>query len=305
MHIIMASFGISCCVILAIPQRTRRTLTAAAMLMPLGWVFDPASPAWKKAAATRTFYFLANWEWYEWLGVLAPMLILWIFNRSPRLARFSSRLICFAALQLAVALAIMLPPGLERLRPFEPMRYLQLVYIFMFLLMGGLLGKYILKRRVWAWALLFAPLSLGMAYAQMQMYPASAHFEWPGTNGRNRWVKAFAWIRENTPEQSYFALNPNYMELSGEDFHGFRGLAARSALADNLKDPGMVARVPRLADRWLAESDAQSGWRNFQAADFRRLKAEFGVDWVVIDNATISGLNCPYQDASLRVCRVD
>jgi hypothetical protein len=306
-HVIMAVFGISCCVFVAIPRRARHALRTAAMLIPfpLDWLFDPSSPAWRTAAATRTFYYPMKWEWYEWLGVLAPVVLLWMFGSFERLARLSRRLAWFAVFQLAVALAILLPARLERLRPFEPMRYLQLVYIFMFLLMGGLLGKYLLRRAAWRWALLFVPLSLGMTYAQLQMYPATPHFEWPGAQTQNQWVKAFEWVGRNTPEESYFALDPNYMELPGEDFHGFRGLAARSALADNLKDPGMVARVPRLADRWLAESDALSGWRNFRAADFRRLKTGFGVDWVVLANPAVSGLSCPYQDGDLRVCRVD
>jgi len=46
------------------------------------------------------------------------------------------------------------------------------------------------------------------------------------------------------------------------------------------KGRGMVARVPRLAPRWQREVDAQRGWRDFQRADFLRLRAEFGVDWV-------------------------
>jgi hypothetical protein len=311
LHVIMAAFGISCCAFVAVPKRrAQQALQVAAMAIPLGWVFDPASPAWKQAAATRTFYFLARWEWYEWLGVIAPMLLLWGYRvlatrrRSLPLARFSTRVVWFALFQFVVALAIMLPPGLERLRPFEPMRYLQLVYVFLFLLGGGLLGKYVLKDRPWRWTILFAPLCCGMSYAQLEMYPSTPHLELPGSRPANAWVRAFAWVNRNTPEHSYFALDPVYMELPGEDFHGFRGLAARSALADNLKDPGMVARVPRLAGRWQTESDAQNGWKHFQAADFRRLKARFGVDWVVLDGPGFAGLDCPYRDGDLRVCRI-
>jgi hypothetical protein len=155
MHVIMAAFGISCCIFFAFPNRTPKvyTMRVAAAALPLGWIFDPTSQAWRNAAATRTFYLLAKWEWYEWLGVLAPVLILLGFyfialrDGSAALARLSRRLVWFAFFQLALALAIMLPPGLMRLRPFEPMRYLQLVYIFLFLLGGGLLGKYVLKAR--------------------------------------------------------------------------------------------------------------------------------------------------------------
>jgi hypothetical protein len=307
LHVIMAAFGVSLCLFLAWPNPSRQ---AAAMLLPLGWLFDPPTEAWKKAAATRTFYFLARQEWYEWLGVLAPVLLLELFhriarrNRLPALAHLARRLVWFAIFQFAVALAIMLPPDLERLRPFEPMRYLHLVYVFLFLLGGGLLGQYVLKGKLLREALLFAPLCAGMWFAQLQMYPSTPHFELPGAVPANRWVRAFAWIRANTPERSYFALDPEYMALPGEDFHGFRALAARGALADNLKDPGMAARVPRLADRWWEESQAQTGWKNFEAADFRRLRAAFGVDWVVLDNASDKGLDCPYRDGTLRVCRL-
>ena len=289
-HAIMAAFGISCCLFLAFPEGVQ----GVAMLLPLGWVFDPASEAWRRAAATRSFYFPLRWEWYEWLGVLAPVAILWMFGR------FGRRLAWFAIFQFVVAIAMMLPPGLERLRPLEPMRYLQLVYLLMFLLLGGLIGK-----SVWRWVVVFIPLCVGMTYAQVQMYPSSPHIEWPGTVPSNSWVKAFVWVRGNTPVDSYFALDPEYMAVPGEDFHGFRALAERSALADNLKDPGMVARVPRLADRWLAESEAQRGWKGFQAADFLRLKRAFGVDWVVVNNAAVTGLECPYRDGDLRVCRVE
>ena len=295
LHVIMAAFGVSLCLFLGY----RGGMQVAALLLPLGWLFEPTTAAWRKAAATRTFYYPARWEWYEWLGVLAPMAILWFFGR------FGRRVASFAVFQLVVALVMILPPGLERLRPLEPMRYLQLVYVLMFLLIGGAIGKHLLKRTAWRWAVLFAPLSLGMLYAQLDLYPATSHFEWPGVPSSNRWVRAFTWIRANTPVDSYFALNPQYMALSGEDYHGFRGLAERSALADNLKDPGMVARVPRLAERWQTESEAQNGWQHFKSADFRRLKANFGVNWVVVENPAVSDLDCPYRDGDLRVCRVN
>jgi len=141
----------------------------------------------------------------------------------------------------------MLPPGLERLRPFEPMRYLHLLYLLFFLIVGGLTARYILDNKIYRWILLFVPLSAGMFYAQRQMFPATAHIEWPGANSQNAWLQAFAWIRLNTPAGSLFALDPHYVELPGEDYHGFRALAERSVLADYDKDAGMAARVPRRA----------------------------------------------------------
>jgi hypothetical protein len=193
------------------------------------------------------------------------------------------------------------------------MRYLHLLYLLFFLIVGGLLGEYVLDRRFYRWLLLFLPLSAGMFYAQREMYPASPHLELRADAPQNAWLQAFGWIRQNTPVDSLFALDPHYMTLPGEDYHGFRALAERSALADFEKDGGMAARVPPLAPRWLKEVNAQSGWQNFQAADFERLKNQFGVTWIILSRPTdqhsdatqaASAMTCPYQHGSLQVCRL-
>ena len=137
--------------------------------MPLGWIFEPASDAWRRAAATRSFYFVLRWHWYEWLGVVAPLALLWWFRALAQrrrqcrqnMARVSERLVYFGVFQLAVALIMLLPPRLERLRPLEPMRFLHLVYLLFVLLAGGLLGQYVLKRHALRWLLLFVPLGAG------------------------------------------------------------------------------------------------------------------------------------------------
>jgi hypothetical protein len=334
-HAIMASFGISLCVFLWWAQRAhtpRREsiapLAAAIVLpfgfiIPFGWIFESSSDAWRQAAATRSFYFLTHWEWYEWLGIFAPLALLFglrVFlqrraqaasidsaNNAPALAPLLSALIYYGLLQSGVGLIIMLPPSLERLRPFEPMRYLHLLYLMFFLIVGGFLGRCVLQRHVYRWILLFLPLSAGMFYAQHEMFPATAHIELPGAASDNAWLQAFSWIRQNTPVDSLFALDPHYVELPGEDYHGFRALAERSALADYVKDGGMAARVPRLAPRWLKEVSAQTGWRNFQAADFERLKRDFGVAWIIVSAAQqdqSGALTCPYQNRELRVCHL-
>ena len=326
-HAIMAAFGASYCLFLLWKPKhrnetkQRRPAVAAALLLPLGWVFEPASDAWRRAAATRPFYFVLRWHWYEWLGVIAPLALLWWFRalalRKQRanveretLARVSERLVYFGVFQLVVALLMLLPPNLERLRPLEPMRFLHLVYLLFVLLAGGLLGQYALKRHALRWLLLFVPLSAGMFYAQRQMYPATAHLELPPPlsryeTPRNNWVEAFRWISRHTPGDSRFALDPRYMELPGEDYHGFRALAERSVLADEIKDAGMAARVPSLAPRWLREVEVQSSWRSFQRPDFLRLKAEFEVDWVVLQSPGVAGLPCPYQNSQVMVCQVE
>ena len=329
-HALMACFGISFCAFLVWNLRAskaKRQSTFCAMaagMIPLGWMFDPASDAWRQAAATRGFYFVGRWHWYEWLGVFAPLVLVYIFRQflrssasrgdGPALAPLTSALLGYGVFQTIVGLALVLPPSLERVRPFEPMRYLHLVYLLFFLCVGGFLGNYVLGRRLHRWLLLFLPLGAVMYSAQRQLYPASAHLELPTVAPRNAWLQAFAWIRENTPTDSLFALDPHYTTLPGEDYHAFRALAERSALADYDKDGGMAARVPRLAPRWLKEVTALNGWRSFEVPDFEHLQKEFGINWFVFsrtdklgpeatDHAP-PGMLCPYENQQVRVCRL-
>jgi hypothetical protein len=308
-HPLMASFGISFCVFL-FWRAVRPSGFSAAAALPLAWVFQSTSPAWQQAANTRDYYFLSRWHWYEWLGVIAPLFLLWWFCRSAAKngeavrVRVASRLAFFGVFQLAVALAMMLPPSLDRLKPFQPMRYLHLLYLLLFLLAGGMIGQRILRRHAYRWLLLFIPLGAGMFWAQRLTFPATAHIEWPEAKPGNSWVEAFQWIRENTPRDSLFALDPYYMKLPGEDFHGFRALAERSTLADYVKDPSVATQVPSLSARWKEEVDAQSGWKNFRIEDFQRLKARFGVNWVVLVSPGVPGMDCPFQNHAVRVCRI-
>jgi hypothetical protein len=325
LHLNMTPFGVSYCFFLMwtpqmwkqlkVPRPQGSVAAFALLLIPLGWLFEPSSDAWRQAEATRNFYFLVRWHWYEWLGIVGPLVLLWWFcslalsrsslPKSDVLARVAERMVYFDTFQFAVALILMLPPRLERLRSLEPMRFLHLVYLMFVLLSGGLLARYILKRSVLRWLLLFVPLSLGMFYAQRQLYPGTVHLELPGRSSGNDWVEAFNWISHNTPVDSHFALDPRYMEMPGEDYHGFRAVAERSVLADAIKDPCIVVRVPSLGPRWLREMHAQDGWRNFQKPDFLRLKSEFGVNWVVLTNPPATGMTCPYSNDRLSVCRVE
>jgi hypothetical protein len=158
---------------------------------------------------------------------------------------------------------------------------------------------------VWRWAVLFVPLCGGMWYAQRQLFPSTPHLEWPSADPQNDWVRAFLWIRQNTPLDAYFALDPDHMALDGEDQHGFRVIAERSRLADNVKDSGVVTMFPKLANTWQDQTQALHGWKSFQKADFENLKRAYGVNWVVLQNPGVAGLTCPYQERSLSVCQVN
>lgn len=313
LHPIMASFGGSFCVFLLWPSRTGRTHAPVWMLaaIPMGWIFEPTSPAWQQAAHTRDYFYLSAWHWYEWIGVFAPLLLLEWFRRRGRrsglltLAHMSSRLLFYGLFQFAVALILLLPPSLDRFKPLQPMRYLHLLYLIMFLLAGGLIGQRFLRTHRVRWLLLFVPLSAGMFLAQRQTFPDLPHVELPGAQPRNNWLQAFIWAQRNTPLDSLFALGGYYMQRPGEDAQSFRARAERSALADVGKDAVVATQVPRLAPRWQAEVQAQSGWEHFQKADFDRLHTQFGVNWVILEQPGVAGLRCPYQNDRVLVCKID
>jgi hypothetical protein len=184
------------------------------------------------------------------------------------------------------------------------MRYLYMVYLLMAVLGGGLIGEKLLRSHVWRWMALFLPLAAGMFWAQRSLFPGTVHLELPGRALRNPWLRAFAWARGNTPVDAYFALDPYYMQLPGEDYHSFRALAERSELADAVKDAAVATQVPDLAPVWLEQSQAAAGWQHFQKQDFLRLRRDFGVDWIVVQDAGIAGLDCPYHNESVAVCRL-
>jgi hypothetical protein len=273
--------------------------------------------AWRELMLSRQHHFPLQWTWYEWLGAVGPALLLAWFSRIARQAQnavlehVSARLALSCALGTLGAVIMNVVPPLTRFMPMQPMRHLHFVYLLLFLLMGGLIAQKMLRQRSAlraGWLLLIVAV---MFFTQRYTFSPSPHLELPGVNPRNEWLDACAWIRQNTPPNALFALDPLYMEQSGVDQHSFRALAERSMMADYTKDRGVAAIFPSLAERWKREVDARRDWRVFRREDFLRLRAEFGVDWIVVERKRIieqqALLNfpCPYSNSIVLVCRVE
>jgi hypothetical protein len=317
-HPLMAAFALSFCFLLVIVERFERKVvapaklaTGLACLLPFGISLDPpTSPAYHAAAMRHGFHYIQLWQWYEQLGILAPVALFWWFGRVARARRWRRlELVCRALIiydlvYFSAALVVDLPARFESLARLQPLRSLHLLYMLMFLIMGGFLGEFVLKNRIWRWLVLFVPLGVGMFVAQRALFPASAHIEWPESAPRNPWEQAFVWVRESTPVDAVFALDPGFMQLPGEDTTGFRCLAQRSRLADLSKDSGAVSMFPPLAEEWWTEVQAETPWKNFRADDFSRLKNKYGVSWVVLQQPGVDGLDCAYQNSAVRVCRI-
>lgn len=291
----------------AVAERSTAAVYLLFLMIPLA---PPASAAYHQAAKLHANHYIQHWHWYEWLGIFAPLALLWYFGQIARarqwliLARACRAFLVYGVMYFLAALIMDLPPRFETLARLQPMRSLHFLYLFLFLCAGGFLAEFVLKNRVWRWLVLFVPLAVGMFAAQRSLFPATAHVEWPGRAPSNPWEQSFVWVREHTPPDALFALDPWYMEIAGEDDIGFRCLAQRSRLADAVKDNGVVSMFPSLAEEWWAQVQAQSPWKTLQAADFARLKERYGVSWVVLEQPGTSGMDCEYQNSAVRVCRL-
>ena len=60
---------------------------------------------------------------------------------------------------------------------------------------------------------------------------------------------------------------------------------------------------PQLAPEWQRQFEAEKGWNTFKLNDFQKLKQQFGVNWVVLESQ-VAGMQCPYANGSLQVCRI-
>jgi len=310
-HPLMASFTIAFCAVLILIDKLRKRGLAVAVVLPFANFFAPPSPAYREAMRFHISHFLPQWQWYEWVGLIAPFAVLVGLGRIARsrklknLERMCHAAIVYELVYFAIALIIAIPQRFEALARLQPLRSLLLVYIFMLMTIGGFVAEDILKDRVWRWLLLFLPLCAGMFVAQRDLFPSTAHIEWPWAAPKNQWEQAFLWISQNTPNDARFAIDPFYMEASGEDRIGFRALAERSRLADANKDSGAVAMFPPLAEEWWEQFQAQKNWQHFTKAGFLRLREKYGVTWAVVQPAETMGLSCPYKNPTVAVCEIE
>lgn len=320
-HPLMAGYGLLCLGALSVPADwISRNLPSSdrgkafSAAIPAALSFAPASPPYRQALAMRSFLFLLKWTWWEWIGIAAPIaILLGLGSFHPRGTTPAFRRACRALALLGVFVTLFgvifsLGPATESFAWLQPMRAFQLIYVVLFLLLGGLLGEYLLASHSWPrigiFAGLTASLFTGMFFVQRNAYADSCHVEWPWATPVNPWIAAFQWARDHTPENAVFTLDPRYIVLPGEDQHGFRAIARRSMLSDYYKDSGVVSLFPQLAEEWQREQAAQQGWTRFQLADFQRLARQYPVSWVVVQIPAPGGLDCPYRNQAVAVCRI-
>jgi hypothetical protein len=280
-------------------------------VLPTGFHLTPATEPYREALYSRDYFFLSNWTWYHWLGMLAPLAILAWFWRSklrntrPGFERLSFAMIPFGLLSIVAGLIFSSSPELDMFARLQPLRSFHLITLVFVLLLAGVIGEYAAKGRPWVLAAVSLPLAIGMFFVARETYPSSPQIELPSETSSNAWVNALMWVRQNTPTNAVFAVDSRYFKDQGTDVHGFRAVSERSELADYFKDGGVVALFPNLAMEWKQMSNATYGLNHFTADDFRRLQRQYpAVSWTVVHGPAPAGLDCPYQERGYAVCRL-
>lgn len=266
------------------------------------------SPHYLLAAMTRSYWFPMSWQWFEIFGLFAPLALIFVLRRASPTAhwRMLGQMAIILGI-LSVTIAIFFSrTGLAThlVARLQPLRCFQLVYEVMILLLGAYIGDRWLHRTPWRWMVMLTLLGGIMFFAQRSTYPASAHFEWPSVAPRNQWSQAFVWIRDNTPKDAVFAIDAHYITREGEDAQSFRGIAERSVLPDYSKDGGEASITPTLADAWVEGQAAQKSL-NSDGDRLRESRLQpLGVSWVVLTHPSVTAWSCPYDNATVKVCRL-
>jgi hypothetical protein len=318
-HPLMGAYAIGFVLVLwTIDRRSWRGAVAvaagslvAASLFHFSRVQAPQSPAYLAAVATRTYFFLSEWQWYELLGIVAPLVLLssyafWQDRRGRTAsAKLANACVVLGLISVCISALFCHPASpSQTISPLQPLRPFLFIYLALFLFLGGLFGEFFLRDILWRWTALTVVLGAGLGYVQHTVSPNSPQIELPGVATQNPWHQAFNWIRSNTPNDAVFALDANYIDAPAEDSLGFRAVAERDSLADRSKDGGAAAVFPQLADRWLTEQAATTNLNQISDAERLRRLAPFKASWIVLNHDAQTSFLCPFTNEAVKVCQL-
>jgi hypothetical protein len=324
-HPLMAAYGLAFILILRashlrhhILALTILLIAALALAATLQHIAPISSPAILAAELSRYYWFLSQWQWFELLGLAGPVIVLALllrhYTRHPSPPHQTAATLCRASIAaglIATAIALLFAresTPTHLVARLQPLRIFLPIYAVMTLLLGATLTQLAIQARQRLLkslpVLTLLTLAAIMFTVQRQTFPASNHLELPWTIPTNPWTRAFLWARDNTPRDALFALDAHYVNEDGEDAQTFRSIALRSALPDFSKDGGEAAITPALATLWQPAALAQT--HLYAATDAIRdaRLLPLGATWVVLHTSVATAHPCPYDNGTIKVCRL-
>jgi hypothetical protein len=320
MHPLMACYAAGCVVLLFCAAISSPGLKMAGFgavsffAIVVGTVLKLVAPTqsggYTAVALSRDYWFMSAWHWYEIVGLVAPLLVLWAIARSKLVLNERGRWLVQMAIMagvigIAVSLLFAHPSAHSYfVAMLQPLRIFQMVYIVMLLVIGTYVAANFLHRDPGRWVAICVVLGALMFLVQIETFPHSAHVEVPWTSPANDWERGFVWIRNNTPIGTTFALDANYIDSPGEDAQSFRAVAERSSVPDYIKDGGIAAIDPGLTAEWAKGEAIQSGLGSDSDQQRRSKLVQARIHWLVLPSASATNFDCPYRNTSMKVCRV-
>lgn len=310
LHPLMALWGTFFLIAVAIAEMRPRGLVwfvfvSIAALAVVRLVSPQESLLAQTLAHSRSYWYLANWAWYEWVGAVAPPVLLMALYRRQSSVLVRAAVTIFI-LSGAASLLLVHPASAHLLLArMQPLRMLHFAYVVFLVLLGAKIGAFVRDMR----SLRIVPALSGLAIAacalflmQRSLYGFSDHLEFPNRAPRNAWQQAFLWVREHTPVDAVVAMDARYISAPGEDAQSFRAMAQRSSLPDWSKDGGVASVFVALAPEWQRGERAQEGLdRLDDAARLAQLRGT-GATWIVLLADARTRFVCPYRNGVVKVC---
>lgn len=265
----------------------------------------PVTASYREAVLGRVYYFLAFWHWYEVIGLVAPLILLalvWKYAEMPTpLRRLAAVCVLVGATSSLCCVCFVHPSGPYFLTRLQLLRSFHTIYALGIVMLGGAVAKYCTGRRQFGWFAALGAVACGMFLLQRHDYSGLPDVEWPGAAVSNPWETGLLWIRNNTPQNALFAMDPQLMFFDDDAIPGFRAIAERSILTD-IKDEGLASLFPPLAPVWAGRIARESGLDTEGDAQRRQQLLGTGANWLLLSPRSTTSLPCPYRNAALQVC---
>src|SRR5207247_10189300 len=84
MQLLMAVVAFSDAVLLVCMEKFNIGLAFLGAWFPVQFSFQRPSEAYQAAPQYHASHYIQSWQWYEWLGIVGPVPIFWLFARMVR-----------------------------------------------------------------------------------------------------------------------------------------------------------------------------------------------------------------------------
>ncbi len=165
-HPLMGGYALGCVILMACLSlrnpKWKIISTVGVCLLSFGlaafvsWLAPAQSGSYTEAAQTRTYWFLDDWHWYEWVGLIAPLCVLAALWGQKRKQSSQADAGAHCTCGRCDRDCGGRPVARESSRTYEvarlqPLRIYQMIFLLTLMAIGAMLGEWVLRRSVGRW----------------------------------------------------------------------------------------------------------------------------------------------------------